>query len=167
MSLSHKQILEKVRAFAKQAKASGKGWHQLEGGIIQCKNNRCTLGAIAYAASESSRKEEAKKIAAIQKEYEATWKAMSKKLQAFADKVSDAGGELFFSDPEFYLDPEFDEPDGNPSAGEAQEYIEGLSDVVAQTIIAANDCPLSGWEEGSLDYKARLILEEVLLNKKH
>lgn len=162
------KILEKVRYFAKQAKKSGKGWHVAGGGNIQCENDRCTLGAIAWQVSEAGRKEQA----AMQKEYNAFVAKVKKDHDALLSKLEKKQPIEDHSEPfEYEADLSFEDTDGgyigdNPGADEAADVIEGLSDEVAQVIIQANDYGLPQQDEGTVHYKARQILEEVLLGKK-
>lgn len=157
-------ILDKVRVFAKQAKASGTGWHS-EGGTIQCKNDRCTLGAIAFANSQAGYKEAEK----LRKQVEKMFADFSKKVSPLAERVSQLGGDLWYNDEvECNLPTAEDFDKNNPASSEAVELIDGLTDSVASTIIYANDTSLLDIdaEAQPLEYAARQILEEVLLGKK-
>ena len=164
MGMSNKQILERVRHFAKQAKASGTGWHTTGDGTIQCKHDRCTLGAIAYSATEKGRKA----AEALAKEGRKLIAEFNKRIDALEDRAEKVGAELCLPS-EVYMDDltvETQDVGDNPLTTEAVRVIDGLTEGVACAIIDANDTPLADLAEGSLAYRARQILEEVLLNKK-
>ena len=81
-----------------------------------------------------------------------------------AEKMGHEPDGDFEIEPELEFYNDLDDISLWPANYEAPQLIEGLSQEVADVIIEANDTRLKNLTEGSDTYKARQILEEVLIH---